>query len=172
MRSLEGGAICIQQLLDIGPGIGKHFCKCSSSWLWILFYRLFANYCLHIHVSCAIVLDPVLELQTSLVLVFGLAGLVLVLVLDLEWLVIVLILGLECLVSGLVLGLEGKVIVNITASLTWVWCTTFLVVLTMWISRSIRITSCISTCHASCDYSIHGHVPVADGHVPLMNMFQ
>ena len=73
---------------------------------------------MHIHVSCAIVLDPVLELQTSLVLVFGLAGLVLVLVLDLEWLVIVLILGLECLVSGLVLGLEGKVIVNITASLT------------------------------------------------------
>jgi len=33
LHSLGGGgmAICIQQLLDIGPGIGKHFCKCSSS---------------------------------------------------------------------------------------------------------------------------------------------
>jgi len=25
------GAICIQQLLDIGPGIDKQFCKYSSS---------------------------------------------------------------------------------------------------------------------------------------------
>jgi len=56
---------------------------------------------LHIHVSCAIVIGPVLELQTGLVLVLGLEGFVLVLVLGLERLV-------------LVLGLEGKVLVNIT----------------------------------------------------------
>ena len=46
-------------------------------------------------VSCAIVLGSVLELQTGLVLVLGLEGLVLVLVL-----------GLECMVFGLVQVLD------------------------------------------------------------------
>jgi len=70
--------------------------------------QIFANYCLHIRVWCAIVLGPVLKLQTDLVFV---------LVLGLEWLVLVLVLGLECMVLGLVLGLEGKVLVNITVCL-------------------------------------------------------
>ena len=56
---------------------------------------------MHIHVSCAIVLGPVLELQT---------GLVFVLVLVLGGLALVL--GLECMVIGLVL--EGNVLVNTT----------------------------------------------------------
>jgi len=56
---------------------------------------------LHIHVSCAIVLGPVLELQTGLVFV-------LVLVLG----SLALVLGLECMVIGLVL--EGNVLVNTT----------------------------------------------------------
>jgi len=56
---------------------------------------------LHIHVSCAIVLGPVLELQT---------GLVFVLVLVLGGLALVI--GLECMVIGLVL--EGNVLVNTT----------------------------------------------------------
>ena len=56
---------------------------------------------MHIHVSCAIVLGPVLELQT---------GLVFVLVLVLGGLALVI--GLECMVIGLVL--EGNVLVNTT----------------------------------------------------------
>jgi len=56
-------------------------------------------------VSCAIVLGPVLELQTGLVFV-----------LVLERLVLVLVLGLECMVLGLDLGLEGKVLLNITVA--------------------------------------------------------
>jgi len=52
------------------------------------------NYCLHIHVWCAIVLGPVLELQTGLVLVLDHEGLIRGL--GLEWLVLVL--GLECMV--------------------------------------------------------------------------
>ena len=77
------------------------------------YFRDYLQTIVCIHVSCAIVLGPVLELQTGLVLV--LEGLVLVL--GLEWLVLVLFLekglSLEYMVLGLVL--EGKVLVNITA---------------------------------------------------------